>query len=277
MKSLDSTEVIDAKDRVSARSSEGMKTEDGTASIDTGSHHKRLKRKKRKHSRTDGRLRSKKGAKSRRYYSSDDGSCDSGNDSIAHRRRREKKRNKAERGDLRQSKRKDGDRRKRRKRKQSYSSISDDNSSSSSSSSSDRKKKKKRRRKQCQKRRDNDRSSDNKEPQTMMNGEDQTNEAAATASALSNENTTEVTVPVAPRNNPKRKSMIPMSKEEYDKEQSKIREVYDPLSGRVRLVRGSGEIIERIVSSAAHRQINSLATSGDGYAFSKGIYDKLNR
>jgi len=71
--------------------------------------------------------------------------------------------------------------------------------------------------------------------------------------------------------------MTPMSKEEYDKEQSKIREVYDPLSGRVRLVRGNGEIIERIVSSEAHRQINSLATSGDGYAFSRGIYDKLKR
>jgi hypothetical protein len=71
--------------------------------------------------------------------------------------------------------------------------------------------------------------------------------------------------------------MIPMSKEEYDKEQSKVREVYDPLSGRVRLVKGSGEIIERIVSSSTHRQINALATSGDGYAFSKGIYDKLNR
>jgi len=68
-----------------------------------------------------------------------------------------------------------------------------------------------------------------------------------------------------------------MSKEEYDKEQSKIHEVYDPLSGRVRLVKGSGEIIERIVSLEKHRQINSLATLGDGYAFSKGIYGKLKR
>lgn len=84
-------------------------------------------------------------------------------------------------------------------------------------------------------------------------------------------------VPEASDNEPKRKPMIPMSKEEYEKEQSKIREVYDPLSGRMRLVRGNGEIIERIVSSATHRQINSLATSGDGYAFSRGIYNKLKK
>jgi len=84
----------------------------------------------------------------------------------------------------------------------------------------------------------------------------------------------------APRSSnlkPKRRPMVPMSKEEYDKEQSKIHEVYDPLSGRVRFVKGSGEIIERIVSLEKHRQINSLATLGDGYAFSKGIYGKLKR
>ena len=66
-----------------------------------------------------------------------------------------------------------------------------------------------------------------------------------------------------------------MTKEEYDREQSKVREVYDPLSGRVQLVRGSGEIIERIVSSEAHRRINALATQGDGQSFSRGVYDKL--
>jgi len=71
--------------------------------------------------------------------------------------------------------------------------------------------------------------------------------------------------------------MVPMSREEHDREQSRIREVYDPLSGRVRLVRGSGEIIERIVSSDAHKRINAVATTGDGRAFARGIYDKLRR
>jgi hypothetical protein len=143
------------------------------------------------------------------------------------------------------------------------------------------KKKRRRNQSQIQERLDNDGGNDTKEPQTLlMNGKEQTKPAAAAASASFGGNTTAkvaVLVVAPPSSQPKRKHMVPMSKEEYDKEQSKIREVYDPLSGRVRLVRGSGEIVERIVSSTAHRQINSLATSGDGYAFSKGIYDKLNR
>ena len=73
------------------------------------------------------------------------------------------------------------------------------------------------------------------------------------------------------------RSMAPMSREEHALEQSRIREVYDPLSGRVRLVRGTGEIIERIVSADAHKRINAVATRGDGSAFSRGVYDRLNR
>ena len=65
------------------------------------------------------------------------------------------------------------------------------------------------------------------------------------------------------------KRFVPMSKEEYEKQQSKIREVYDPESGRYRLVRGSGEIIESIVSRADHERINRQATRGDGASFSR--------
>lgn len=63
--------------------------------------------------------------------------------------------------------------------------------------------------------------------------------------------------------------MVPMSKEEYEKEQSKIRQVYDPESGRYRMVRGSGEIIESIVSRADHQRINQQATRGDGASFAR--------
>lgn len=66
--------------------------------------------------------------------------------------------------------------------------------------------------------------------------------------------------------------MVPMSKEQYEAEQSKIREVYDEQSGRYRLVRGSGEIIERIVSQKDHARINQTATRGDGSSFSRSIY-----
>ena len=71
--------------------------------------------------------------------------------------------------------------------------------------------------------------------------------------------------------------MAPKSREEYEAEQSRVREVYDPESGRYRLVRGSGEIIERIVSRQDHQRINQQATRGDGMSFSRGVYDALAR
>ena len=55
-----------------------------------------------------------------------------------------------------------------------------------------------------------------------------------------------------------------MTKSMYDVEASKIRHVYDPLSGRVRLVKGSGEILEQIVSKAEHHRLNRVATEYDG-------------
>lgn len=46
----------------------------------------------------------------------------------------------------------------------------------------------------------------------------------------------------------------------------------DEVSGRYRLVRGSGEIIERIVSRNDHQRINQTATQGDGSSFSNHIF-----
>ena len=72
----------------------------------------------------------------------------------------------------------------------------------------------------------------------------------------------------------RRAAMAPISKAEWDAEQSRIREVYDPLSGRKRLVKGSGEIIERIVSRSEHQQLNSTATRGDGAAYMAAILSR---
>ncbi|KAG1681849.1 ADP-ribosylation factor-like protein 6-interacting protein 4 [Nymphon striatum] len=65
----------------------------------------------------------------------------------------------------------------------------------------------------------------------------------------------------------KSKTMIPMTKEEWEKQQSVVRRVYDPDTGRNRLVKGDGEIIEEIVSYSRHKEINHQATKGDGAAF----------
>lgn len=56
----------------------------------------------------------------------------------------------------------------------------------------------------------------------------------------------------------------PATKQEYEAEQRKIRDVYDPKTGRVRKVRGEGEIIEDIVSAKEQQRILHLATRWDG-------------
>eukprot|EP00624_Nannochloropsis_granulata_P006411 evm.model.NODE_47825_length_7540_cov_29.984085.2 len=61
--------------------------------------------------------------------------------------------------------------------------------------------------------------------------------------------------------------MAPMSFETYRAQQAVIREVFDEETGRIRLVRGTGEIIERIVSKDQQRAINKQATEGDGRSF----------
>ena len=63
--------------------------------------------------------------------------------------------------------------------------------------------------------------------------------------------------------------MAPMTPADYQRLQSSIREVIDPVDGRVRLVRGTGEIIERIVSRDQHLRINEQATRGDGNWYAK--------
>lgn len=68
------------------------------------------------------------------------------------------------------------------------------------------------------------------------------------------------------------KIKAPMTREDYEKLRQTVREVYDEESGRYRLVRGNGEIIERIVSRQDHQSINRQATKGDGQSFAKHVY-----
>lgn len=63
----------------------------------------------------------------------------------------------------------------------------------------------------------------------------------------------------------------PLTKEEYEARQSVIRRVVDPETGRTRLVRGEGEIIEEIVSREKQKDINKQATKGDGDAFQRKL------
>ncbi|CAK9805513.1 ADP-ribosylation factor-like protein 6-interacting protein 4 [Anthophora plagiata] len=65
----------------------------------------------------------------------------------------------------------------------------------------------------------------------------------------------------------KSKAMAPMTKEEWEKKQSVIRKIYDEETGRYRLIKGDGEVLEEIVSRERHKEINKQATKGDGEYF----------
>ena len=55
-------------------------------------------------------------------------------------------------------------------------------------------------------------------------------------------------------------------------EQARVRRELDPETGRWRLIRGTGEVIEEIVSRERQAEINRAATAADGAAFSARIY-----
>lgn len=71
------------------------------------------------------------------------------------------------------------------------------------------------------------------------------------------------------------KKMAPMTKEEWDKKQSVVRRVYDEDTGRSRLVKGDGEILEECVSKERQMQINRDATKQDGNSFQKHLAKAL--
>lgn len=59
----------------------------------------------------------------------------------------------------------------------------------------------------------------------------------------------------------------PEKPEEYAARQKKIRRVTDEETGRIRLIKGDGEILEEIVSKQRHQEINKQATKSDGEFF----------
>jgi len=72
-----------------------------------------------------------------------------------------------------------------------------------------------------------------------------------------------------------RSKMAPMTKEMWDKQQSVVRKVYDEDTGRTRLVKGDGEILEECVSASRHKEINKQATEGDGQSFQNSLNAKI--
>ncbi|KAK9504483.1 hypothetical protein O3M35_010805 [Rhynocoris fuscipes] len=63
------------------------------------------------------------------------------------------------------------------------------------------------------------------------------------------------------------KRMAPETKEQWEERQKVIRKVYDEQTGRYRLIKGDGEVLEEIVPKDRHKEINRQATIGDGQYF----------
>lgn len=71
------------------------------------------------------------------------------------------------------------------------------------------------------------------------------------------------------------KSHAPETPEEYQQRQERIRRELDPITGRSRLIKGDGEVLEEIVSRDRHMTINKEATKGDGHFFQENTLGKL--
>ncbi|KAJ3113364.1 ADP-ribosylation factor-like protein 6-interacting protein 4 [Phlyctochytrium bullatum] len=72
-----------------------------------------------------------------------------------------------------------------------------------------------------------------------------------------------------------RRSTVPQRYEEYQEEMSTLRHVRDPFTGRVRLVKGNGEILEEIVTEEEQKSIRRLATKEDAEAYQNALYNQL--
>ncbi|XP_017015901.2 ADP-ribosylation factor-like protein 6-interacting protein 4 [Drosophila takahashii] len=81
-------------------------------------------------------------------------------------------------------------------------------------------------------------------------------------------------IPIALMNS---KSHAPETPEEYQRRQSQIRREVDPVTGRVRLIKGDSEVLEEIVTKERHAEINKKATRGDGEFYEARSLDAARR
>lgn len=161
--------------------------------------------------------------------------------------------------------------RNRRKRKESSSSTSSSSSSSSTTNSSDtssaeeRKKRKKRRKRKFKELKELSRERRINNVQ-LLNGPDKSDDKN---NSKNSDEGPSMDVPIELMDTSNVKSMAPMTKEEWEKKQSVVKRVYDESTGRHRLIKGDGEVVEEIVSKNRHKEINRQATKGDGDFFQK--------
>ena len=160
----------------------------------------------------------------------------------------------------------------KKKRRKRYSSSSSD-TSSSSSSEEDRKRKEERRLKKRKKKLKKKLKKEAKKKRKLekVKLELEFSKAQEEAKRIKNQETKMAKAAEVQAS----KKMAPMTKEMWEKQQSVVKRVYDEDTGRTRLIKGDGEIMEEIVSESRHKEINKTATKGDGLSFQSLINNKI--
>lgn len=102
--------------------------------------------------------------------------------------------------------------------------------------------------------------------------EKKTDEEKVADVAVDDKSNDDFAIPVELMNS---KSHAPETPEEYQQRQNRIRREIDPVTGRSRLIKGDGEILEEIVTKERHKTINKEATKGDGEFFQENTLAKL--
>ncbi|XP_023699093.1 ADP-ribosylation factor-like protein 6-interacting protein 4 isoform X2 [Paramormyrops kingsleyae] len=179
---------------------------------------------------------------------------------------------------------------KQARRRSSSTSSSDSSSSSSSSDSSDEETRKKKRKRKLKKMKAREKKKERKERKKQkkkmkklrkLSGKDTpslppdpqtpTNKLSCSLEMWQTEGPVEHGPVMTDEQKARLSTKRPLTKEEWEAQQSVIRRVVDPETGRTRLVRGEGEILEEIVSRDKHKEINKQATKGDGSAFQRRL------
>jgi hypothetical protein len=168
-------------------------------------------------------------------------------------------------------------RQKRRLKRDKHKYHEDDASVSSASSFSRHKHKRHKERRKDGRDKDGDTDNTNTSTTDKLRAE-----KSAALSSVGNEECGKSSVTVTTTKNPpmtvtSNQPKGPLTQQQYLELQSQIREVVDPHTGRKRWMRGTGEIVERIVSRDEHLSLNKTATRGDGSSFARDIARAANR
>ena len=158
---------------------------------------------------------------------------------------------------------------KKSKKRRQRSKKCDASSTSSSSSSYDRDRKRRKKQKKKQKV-DDDKSNIRDKSDVISKQSEQTKESPQ-ANPSKKKAFPVTSIASKPPPSVSARSRAPMTQQQYLDLQKQIKEVVDPQTGRTRLIRGTGEIIERIVSRDEHSRLNKSATLGDGSGYAQDI------